>query len=714
MKNNQPVTQNETAFPLERFLVSKTDLKGIITFVNDEFLNISGFSKEELIGSSHNIVRHPDMPEQAFEDLWRTIKSGQPWHGMVKNRTKNGDYYWVDAFVVPVKKNGVVNGYMSVRSAPTRDQVRIADELYQSLKNTKFPLTSSNKRATSLSVRLAMGAALASIMMLLIGLIGLNGINESNHNLEDAYHYQMEPVLALQKSQSLMNDAYKNIVLVLEHDPANSLTKVQDHSQTRHTDLVKNAISELKSARKIIEQRPANDQERPLLDAYHSATETYINEGLIPAESAVSSGRFDIATNIMQKLLPVQFEKVETSANTLSMYFMEEVAERRKHGMESYLYAVKLIIAVGISGLLTLLFVSKIQANWIRLKMQSIIHEFDSISEGVLTRSIDISRNDEFGMMNKSLAVMQTNIKVMLDNIRETVLSLQQKSADLDAQMYIVVMQSHNQQTQVNNVATTAEQFSQSVIQVASKAKDTSKIVTESQKMVVSCNESMSKSMTANAQVVVTVNDSSRIITELNQSIQKIGNVTKTIRSIADKTNLLALNAAIEAARAGEAGRGFAVVADEVRKLAESTANSTSHITSIVEEIHNFADTAVGSMQQAVTEVDLGVLRMRESMHELDLITQSSQQVTTMSQQIASVASEQSEAGVQVAGNMEQVAKTVGENVLIAQQASVISKDLLKIAERMNTLTAEFQLFVPSTVLNKSNTKDDFSSFIDI
>jgi len=66
MKNNQPVTQNETAFPLERFLVSKTDLKGIITFVNDEFLNISGFSKEELIGSSHNIVRHPDMPEQAF------------------------------------------------------------------------------------------------------------------------------------------------------------------------------------------------------------------------------------------------------------------------------------------------------------------------------------------------------------------------------------------------------------------------------------------------------------------------------------------------------------------------------------------------------------------------------------------------------------------------------------------------------------------------
>ena len=97
MKNNQPVTQNEVAFPPNVYLVSKTDLKGQITDCNDAFVQISGFTREELLGKSHNIVRHPDMPMAAFKDLWRTVQAGLPWRGLVKNRCKNGDFYWVEA-----------------------------------------------------------------------------------------------------------------------------------------------------------------------------------------------------------------------------------------------------------------------------------------------------------------------------------------------------------------------------------------------------------------------------------------------------------------------------------------------------------------------------------------------------------------------------------------------------------------------------------------
>ena len=94
MRNNQPVTSVEVQLKDDTLIVSKTDLKGRITYINKDFLQISGFAEHELLGEPHNIVRHPDMPVEAFEDLWRDLKAGRPWTGLVKNRCKNGEYYW--------------------------------------------------------------------------------------------------------------------------------------------------------------------------------------------------------------------------------------------------------------------------------------------------------------------------------------------------------------------------------------------------------------------------------------------------------------------------------------------------------------------------------------------------------------------------------------------------------------------------------------------
>lgn len=134
MRNNQPITQREVRFNQLNDLVSMTDLNGTIRFVNDDFVTISGFSRAELIGQPHNIVRHPDMPPAAFADVWSTIKSGQNWRGLVKNRCKNGDHYWVEAFVSPIIKAGKLVGYQSVRSEPTREQIAEAEKLYQEMK----------------------------------------------------------------------------------------------------------------------------------------------------------------------------------------------------------------------------------------------------------------------------------------------------------------------------------------------------------------------------------------------------------------------------------------------------------------------------------------------------------------------------------------------------------------------------------------------------
>ena len=129
------ISMTERTFNPQQQLVSTTDLNGIITYANPEFCEIAGYSLEELVGQHHNIVRHPDMPKAAFKDLWEKLKRGDSWRGMVKNRCKNGDYYWVDAYVTPLLENGNIIGYQSVRAFPSDTQKSQAQALYDKLNN---------------------------------------------------------------------------------------------------------------------------------------------------------------------------------------------------------------------------------------------------------------------------------------------------------------------------------------------------------------------------------------------------------------------------------------------------------------------------------------------------------------------------------------------------------------------------------------------------
>jgi aerotaxis receptor len=134
MRNNQPVTGQEIDVADDQAIVSKTDLDGNITYVNPYFVQISGYSEEELMGAPQNLLRHPDMPPEAFADLWSSIKSGLPWTGLVKNRCKNGDHYWVRANITPIREAGRTTGYMSVRVRPERAEIEAANAAYRSIR----------------------------------------------------------------------------------------------------------------------------------------------------------------------------------------------------------------------------------------------------------------------------------------------------------------------------------------------------------------------------------------------------------------------------------------------------------------------------------------------------------------------------------------------------------------------------------------------------
>ncbi|MDI1265702.1 MAG: methyl-accepting chemotaxis protein [bacterium] len=137
MRTNLPVTTTEYPITDSTLIVSKTDTKGRLTFFNDQFVDAAGFTEAELMGQPHNIIRHPDMPPEAFQNLWDTLKAGKPWVGAVKNRRKNGDFYWVLATASPIRENGQVVGYTSIRTKLPSDQREEAEKVYAALREKK-------------------------------------------------------------------------------------------------------------------------------------------------------------------------------------------------------------------------------------------------------------------------------------------------------------------------------------------------------------------------------------------------------------------------------------------------------------------------------------------------------------------------------------------------------------------------------------------------
>ncbi|GGI54367.1 methyl-accepting chemotaxis protein [Oxalicibacterium solurbis] len=187
MRNNQPVTNNEYVLKDGTSLVSKTDTKGRITYFNPAFAETSGFSDSELMGAPHNLVRHPDMPEEAFADLWETLKQGHPWNAIIKNRRKNGDFYWVQANATPVRENGKVVGYMSVRNKVSPEQIQEAAAVYARFKsgnarNIRFKrgqivptgLAGCFAALRNIGLGMRIGISMAILNLLILGMGGLS------------------------------------------------------------------------------------------------------------------------------------------------------------------------------------------------------------------------------------------------------------------------------------------------------------------------------------------------------------------------------------------------------------------------------------------------------------------------------------------------------------------------------------------------------------
>ncbi|MFA6920917.1 MAG: PAS domain-containing protein [Gallionella sp.] len=204
MRTNLPVTQKGIPVGAEINIVSSTDLKGLITHVNEDFIAISGFTEDELIGQPHNIVRHPDMPAEAYADLWKTLKAGHGWEGIVKNRCKNGDHYWVHAHVTPRREDNEVIGYTSVRRRATSSEISRAEKSYRLLHSGKKVNLHAGEHSLLSNVQLRWRL----LMLLFFPILGLlyfsaNSVWEKTQTLKELQAMQVTTELAVKSSAAI-------------------------------------------------------------------------------------------------------------------------------------------------------------------------------------------------------------------------------------------------------------------------------------------------------------------------------------------------------------------------------------------------------------------------------------------------------------------------------------------------------------------------------
>ncbi len=416
MRINMPVTNVEVQLQETTLIVSKTDLKGQITYVNRDFLEISGFTEAELIGQPHNIVRHPDMPPEAFEDLYRTLKAGRPWIGMVKNRCKNGDHYWVYAHATPLIENGQTVGYMSVRKKPTRTQIEQAEQAYRLFREKKqgnlkirFGSAVSDSAASSLNVfkrlnlkgQLSAVIGMLSLLLLIIGGMGLYGMSKTNEGLDSVYANR---TVALGQLSTINRNLIRNRLLIDEM----LLDPTPQHIEKNTLEIEQN-IADISKLWETYSATPKSTKEKALADKFAADRSKFVAEGIKPSLAALKAGKFDEARSAAETMRSFN-APVRDGVIKLNQLQLEEAKAEFEQAQVRYDNTRNIALALIIAGiaLAVLLAVALIRA--IVQPLQQAMDAFQQIAQGNYDNQIDIARNDEIGKVSQALEIMQTKL----------------------------------------------------------------------------------------------------------------------------------------------------------------------------------------------------------------------------------------------------------------------------------------------------------------
>ncbi|MGF1547086.1 MAG: methyl-accepting chemotaxis protein, partial [Thiotrichales bacterium] len=407
-------------------ITSRTDARGVITQVNGYFLEISGFTLDELIGAPHNIVRHPDMPPEAYTDLWRDLKAGRTWIGIVKNRCKNGDHYWVKATVTPTLKDGRLDSVISIRSRPSRTEVAAADQAYRrfregtatglAIRHGKIVETSAiasvrdKLNAMSLKARLRTSFA---FMMLLLATLGGFSLHHLERNVEaiDALHRQAVDTLhQVGEIQRLLADSRMHVALTLQHDPNSPFAKLHDHPSSAHLEMIGAHRVSIDRLAARLEAAELDPRLRPLLGEALQARAAFMNAGLMPALSALESGDFLGANRAMLFEMNPRYAHLEQATAAFGDAIARFGGELRDAAQTRHVNMRGLVVGtMGVALIGGLLSITLLMRGILRPLGQARA-AFAKIAEGDYHNPIPIERHDEIGRVLDAITAMQARL----------------------------------------------------------------------------------------------------------------------------------------------------------------------------------------------------------------------------------------------------------------------------------------------------------------
>ena len=678
-------------------IVSTSDLQGNILTYNKAFIDASGYSESEIKGKSHSILRHSDMPKEAFQDLWQTIGAGHPWFGIVKNKRKNGDFYWVTANVSPIFDAGRITGYVSVRYPTSQEQKSSAEQLYEQLRrgNATMPWTKQAGLDLLAAAGIAIGLAgialpywLTNTTGLVVGsiscLIGFGLTLWRTYHFTKPSAHQTEAIHCLANGHFQRryqgNDAWTNALNLLRTRIGQAASDNQDAAResamlTTAMNATNTNLMVMDSHFKIISINKSLVTMLTRNEAALKATLPNFNVAQLVGKSCTIFHK-DTDANLINHtstqdmsfpglhlrltLVPIinQGKQLGYVAEWLDRT-QEVLIERRINDALNKLSVGELDARINTAGLtgFTAELSNNINTaiNTLSEAVHDVVTSAQALSHGNLTISVKGNYQGDLAKIKIAMNEAILSLNRSFGSVRNQASEVAQSAAQVSEANISLSQRIQEQAAALEQTAAAMEELTVQVQQSAQSASGASNLAETSSKEVRAGSVIMDQAITA--------------MTEIQAVSSKITGIVSLIDSIAFQTNLLALNAAVEAARAGVHGRGFAVVASEVRALAGKSAEAAKDIKELImltaEKIHQGTDRV-----ESTGEMLHGILGKFDQM--VGLVSKISDNTNKQSQGLKQT----NQAVAQIDKAVQQGATLVQENASLAQYLGGVASNL--------------------------------------